>query len=168
MAASWKPTANPDEGQPSGLRYQHRHCGPPQRVFLTIGSLQRRRALFAAEGDDEDVTVAWPRGIERFDRRHAVKDAVVVGEGGVERLSQGEAAERLFREIVDAGFAALHIDAADEQDEHPIDAVAVHALGGRAAFPAGARLDAELMALDMPGIGPHVRRRQAVEQTLAG
>src|SRR5438105_7242823 len=114
-----------------------------------------RWELFAAEGDDEDVAVAGLRRIERLDRRDAVKDAVVVGQGGVERLGQGEAAERLFRQIMDARLAALHIDPADQQHQHPIDAVAVHALRSRASLLTGARLDTELVDLDVPGIGTH-------------
>ena len=97
-----------------------------------------------------------------------MKDAVVVGEGGVERLGQGEAAQRLFRKIMDARLAALHIDPADQQHQHPIDAVAVHALRGWASLLTGARHDAELVDLDVPGMGTHRCRGQPIEQIFAG
>src|SRR5207248_8323337 len=91
---------------------QHRGAELPGSTKLELASrLPLGRTifeLFAAEGDDEDVAVAGLRRIERLDRRDAVKDAVVIGEGGVERLGQGEAAQRLFRKIMDARLAALH------------------------------------------------------------
>ena len=62
------------------------------------------------------------------------------------------------------GLAAGDVDPADQQHQHPVDAVAVHALRGRPAVLARARLDAELVDLDMPGGGPQRRRGQPVEQ----
>ena len=60
------------------------------------------KGLFAAEGHDQHVAMAGPRRVERGHRGHPVIDPVVVGHRGVERLGQGEAAERLLGEVVDA------------------------------------------------------------------
>ena len=52
--------------------------------------------------------------------------------------------------------AAVDVAAVDQQHQHVVDAVAMHALGRRLALLAAARLDAELVDLDVPA-----RRRRA-------
>src|SRR5438477_488910 len=128
--------------------------------------------------DDRDAVNRRFRGSSHDDAKglvvagliavRVIADHLELHKGGVERLGQCEAAQRLFRKIMDARLAALHIDPADEQHQHPIDAVAVHALRGRASLLTGARLDAELVNLDVPGIGTHRCRGQPIEQIFAG
>src|SRR5262249_42605300 len=103
--------------------------------------------------------------IQGLDRRHAVKDAMVVDPGGVQRLLQGEAAERASRRVIDARLAARDVDARDEQDEHIIDAIAMRPFRRRLSRDAVTRLDAELMELDMPGARC---RRERAEHLAAG
>ena len=65
---------------------------------------------------------------------------------------------------VDGGGAALDVLAVDQQHQHVVHAIAMHAFGGRLAGLAGAGLDAELVRLHMPLPG---RRRQGTETVAA-
>ena len=81
----------------------------------------------------------------------------------IARLGQREAAEVPPIRAVDRRDAALDVAAADQQHQHVVHAVAVHALRRRLPCHAAARLDAELVHLDVPV----PRRRQALEQRTA-
>src|SRR5215472_8301321 len=105
--------------------------------------------------------------LERYDRRDAVIDPAVVDQRRVEGRGQRETAERALDEIVDRGLAARDVFPADHQHQHPVDPVPVHALRGRAAFLALARLDAKLVDFDMPRLGTQLCRRHPVEQGMA-
>jgi hypothetical protein len=108
--------------------------------------------------------VSRTRRIERRDRRHAVRHAVVVDERRVERLGQGEAAERRAVVVVDRRRAADDVLAAGEEDEDEVDAVAVDALRRRVAWRVRTRFDPELVRLDVPCPDG---RREAAEEAIA-
>src|SRR5579859_3373646 len=116
------------------------------------------------ERHHQHVAISRQRRIERLDRRHAVEHAAVVDQRRIEWPGEREAAERRPGHVVDGRHAAGDILARDQQHQHPVDAVPVQALGRRPPFLARSGLDAELMDLDMPGGGPSLARRQAVEQ----
>ena len=79
--------------------------------------------------------------------------AAVVDQGGVQRIGEGEAAQRALVEVVHGGGAASDVAAGDQQHQHVVDAVAVQALGRGLAVLAGLRFDAELMDLGVPALG---------------
>ena len=89
---------------------------------------------------------------------------MVVDPGGIERFGQSEAAEIAAVRAADRGDAALDVAAADQKDQHVVDAIAMHALGRGLAALAAAGLDAELVHLDVPGADGG----QALEQHAAG
>src|SRR5207245_9718191 len=52
------------------------------------------RGLLTTERDDEDVAVRRRRRIDRLDRRHSMRDAMVVQESSIERFGEGKTAKR--------------------------------------------------------------------------
>lgn len=111
-----------------------------------------RSTRLSCERHDEDVAARRLGAIDRVHRRHAVRHAGVVDERGVERLGEGEAPEHRAVLRVHRRRSARDVSARDEEDEDPVDAVAMHALGRRLTRLVGARLDAELMSLDSPRV----------------
>ena len=82
-------------------------------------------------------------------------DPIIVDERGVARVRQRERCRAACRPSVEDGGRAAHdVLAADQQHQHEIDAVAMHAFRRRMARRLGARLDAELMHLDVPPRSP--------------
>ena len=71
-------------------------------------------------------------------------------------------------QVVDGGLAAGDVRTGDEQDQHPVDAVAMHALRRGLARLAWRSLDAELVKLDMPGAGAQRFGRGRSEDVEAG
>src|SRR5947207_2717003 len=124
---------------PAVLRLSMGYAAP--EASAPAGSWDRAPALlFPPKGHDEDVAVPGLRRIERRHRRHPVKNAVVVGHRRIQWIGQRKAAQRTLRQIADAGLAARNVDPADEQYEHPVDAVAMHPFRGWPAFVARTRL----------------------------
>ena len=78
---------------------------------------------------------------------------MIVDQHRVAGIGQGEFAQRPAVGRADASDAFAHIAAFDQHHQHPVDAVAVHALGRRASLFVGAGLDPELVQFDMPGAG---------------
>src|SRR2546430_6357997 len=117
------------------------------RVFVVALMLAKYMAklsagsgrLQTAERDDEHVAMARTQGIQGRDRRHAVSDARIVDERGIERIGEREAAKRTAVEVVHGRRAADDLLPIDEQDEDVVDAVAVNAFGRRTAGRVGAR-----------------------------
>src|SRR5271163_3308971 len=62
--------------------------------------------LFAPERHDQHVAVGRQHWINRHDRGDAVKYPAVIDQRRIERLGQGEAAERSLCRVVDRGLAA--------------------------------------------------------------
>lgn len=62
------------------------------------------------------------------------------------------------------GRAAFDVGAIDQQHQRIVDAVTMHALGCRPAGSVGARLDAKLMALDLPVCVRSQRTEQAAAE----
>ena len=116
--------------------------------------------------------MARPRRIERRDWCHAMGDAVVVDESGIERIGQCETAKRTAcpepcrrtGEIVNRGCTADDVVAIDEQNQREIDAVPMDAFRSRAARCLRACLDPKLMRLDAPRLD---RRQEAATQSVA-
>lgn len=89
-------------------------------------------------------------------------DAVIVHDGGIQRVGKRERTERFLAHAVDRGDALFDVVAGDHQYENPVHAIAMQALGCGVAFIARTGLDAELMHLDMPDRGFFLRRRQGI------
>jgi aromatic ring-opening dioxygenase catalytic subunit (LigB family) len=145
----------------------------PHRFLRTHPDLRRKlhrrangaRSLdFLPERHDKHVAMGRLRRVLRLDRRDTVVAAGIVDQCRVKRIGEGEAAERALVEIVHGGCAASDIAAGDQQHQHIVDAVAMHALRRGLALLAEAGLDAELVRLDMPM--RHVGR-EAAEQRAA-
>src|SRR5262249_52353110 len=141
--------------RPSAARSPDFYGADPEKLLKTRISKRGKtriaaRRLLAAERHHQHVAMSRMHRVERHDRRHTVVDPVVVGKGGIEWVGHGEAAERAPGEVVNAGLAALHVDPAHQQDQHPVDTVPMHAFRRRPTLLAVKRLDPELVDLDMP------------------
>ena len=109
------------------------------------------------EGHDEYVSIGGQRGSDRFDRRHAVRNAGILHESRIEWIGQREMSKPLAVQSVNGRDAAGNVAAVDEKHEHIVDAVAVQPLRRWTPLLAGPRFDAELM--DFDSATPATRRR---------
>ena len=103
-----------------------------------------------SSGHDQDVAVRGPGRVQRFDRRHAVRDACVVDERCVEGMGQREVSERPAVERMNGRHAARDVLAIDEQHQDVVHAVAMPPFRCRESLFTGARLDPELVDFDLP------------------
>jgi hypothetical protein len=91
----------------------------------------RQLGLLTPEGHDQHIAIRRTGGIDRLDGRHAMKHSPIVQKCGIERLTQREGAEWASVQRVDRRRAAGDIATLDQQDQHEVHAVAMHALGRR-------------------------------------
>ena len=72
----------------------------------SAGRTEEEELRLLAERHDQHVAIGGLGRVLGLDRRHAVVAAGVVDQRTVERVGQGEAAERALVEVVDRGGAA--------------------------------------------------------------
>jgi hypothetical protein len=105
--------------------------------------VQRR----CAKGDDRDIAARDLIGLQRVDRRHPVKDPIVLQEDGIQRVDEREVAQVAVVKAVNRRDPAFDILPVDKHDEHPVDTVAMQPIGRRLADLSEAAFDPELMQL---------------------
>jgi hypothetical protein len=106
--------------------------------------------LFGFAVHHQHVAIGRLRRVLRLDRRDAMVAARVVDQRRIQRIGEGEAAQGALVEVVHRRRAARDVAPVDQKHQHVVDAVAMHAFRRRLAVLAVARLDAELVNLDMP------------------
>lgn len=108
--------------------------------------------LGTPEGQHQHITPGRRARIQRLDRGDAVPDTLVINQGDVQRLGQGEGAELGSVGRMDGGAALADVVAIDQGHQHVVHAIAMHAFRRRLAGLAGQGFDAELVGLDLPAL----------------
>jgi hypothetical protein len=130
---------------------------PISEVAWHASILGRRAQRLRAKGDDGDITAGHLIGIQRADRRYSVKDTIVLQEDGIKGIGEREITQVTTVQTENRRDPTFDVLPVDQHDKHPIDAVAMRALGRRLAGLAGAGFNPELMQLHVPSLWP-VRR----------